>query len=111
RARTDRERLVLAEVLGERALEPRGARPGADPARAQRRDDLCDLGLADVGGSEHQHGVTDLRELRCGALRHAWDLGRVAPARSPCGAAECCAPAAAADFDSVAWIGAASPGA
>ena len=54
RARGDREHVLRLEVLGHPLLEQRGARPGRQPAGAERLGDGGDLLLADRGRLEAQ---------------------------------------------------------
>ncbi len=87
RRRVDGERLQrgVAEKRAEVVLEALGLRAGRDPARAQRVDDLGDLGLADVGQRERKerwlaHGFAASRPstTRCFALAPATALRSIA---------------------------------
>ena len=63
RAGGDRQRVLGARVLGEAALELGGARPGRQPARADRVGDGGDLLVADRRRLEAEEGLPSRRQL------------------------------------------------
>ena len=73
---------LAPDVLGEAALELGGARPGGQPARADRVGDGGDLLVADRGRLETEEGLSSRRQLRGGIDRTKRTQSAARPARS-----------------------------